>query len=126
MKTLIAFIVKCLLFVLMLDGCSRPEIDFIPGTYVKQFVQEYNEGCDTLAVTVVNPLDGSYAVSRHLNFTPIKNGKKLKPQLQIAQWFGMYNKNSKQLMIQPNGKVLTFSEEKQCLYIGNSIYNKLK
>lgn len=125
MKTLIAFIVKCLLFVLMLDGCSRFEIDFIPGTYVKQFMQKYNEGSDTLVITVVNP-SGSYAVSRHLNFTPIKDGKKLKPQLQIANWLGTYNKNSKQLMIQPNGKVLTFSEEKQCLYIGNSVYKKLK
>lgn len=126
MKRFVAFIIKSLLCALMLGGCSEPDADFIPGTYVKQFTQQYNIGSDTLVINVVNPSEGSYSIARHLTYVPIKDGKRLKQQSERANWFGSYNKDSKQLMVQPSGKVLTFSEEKQCLYIGNSVYNKIK
>jgi hypothetical protein len=126
MKRFMTFILESLLSVLMLGGCSQPETDFIPGMYVKQFAQEYNVGSDTLVISTVNVSEGNYSIARHLAYVPIKDGKRLKQQSQRANWLGSYNKDSKQLTVQPSGKVLTFSEAKQCLYIGNSVYNKVK
>jgi hypothetical protein len=110
----------------MLSGCSQQETDFIPGTYVKQFAQQYNIGSDTLIITAVTPSGGSYAIARYLSYVPIKDGKRLKAQSESAHWMGGYNKDSKQLIVQPSGKVLTFSQDSNCLYIGNSMYNKIK
>ncbi len=117
---------KLMVGLLVLCGCSQREADFVPGMYVKQFAQEYNVGSDTLVISAVNVSEGNYSIARHLTYVPIKDGKRLKPQSERANWLGSYNKDSKQLMVKPSGKVLTFSEEKQCLYIGNSVYNKIK
>jgi hypothetical protein len=126
MKRVITFIAQGLLLAIMLGGCSQPDADFIPGMYVKQFAQQYNTGSDTLVIEVVNSSVGRYVITRCLSYTPINDGKKLKQQQQMAKWLGSYNRDSKQLIVQPNGKVLTFSQEKQCLYMGNGIYQKIK
>lgn len=117
---------KFIVCLLILSGCSPRETDFIPGIYVKQFTQEYNIGSDTLVITAADEPGSNYAIERHLKYTPVKDGKKLSAHAETANWFGNYNRDSKQLMVQPSGKVLTFSPERQCVYMGYSVYQKVK
>ena len=120
---------KFIVCILLLSGCalSGDNIkDFIPGIYVKQFQQQYASGNDTLVITIQDETTNSYNIERHLGYIPVHDGKVLNLQNETAVWYGIYNKDDRQLIVRPGGKMISFSLEKQCLYIGNSIYKKVK
>ena len=120
---------KFIVCLLLLSGCalSGDNIkEFIPGMYVKEFQQQYASGSDTLVITIADETTNSYNIERHLSYLPMHDGKVLNRQNETAAWYGIYSKDNKQMIVQPNGKIISFSPEKNCLYIGNSTYKKVK
>lgn len=120
---------KIIVGLLLLGGCtlSRDSIkDFIPGIYVKQFQQQYASGSDTLVIAIQDETTNSYNIERHLSYIPVHDGKVLNRQNETAVLYGIYNKGNKQLIVRPGGKMISISPEKNCLYIGNSVYKKVK
>ena len=120
---------KIIVCLFLLSGCafSGDTIkEFIPGMYVKEFQQQYASGNDSLVITIVDETTNSYNIERHLSYIPVHDGKVLNQQNETTTWYGIYSKNNKQMIVQPNGKIIAFSPEKNCLYIGNSVYKKVK
>ncbi|MGN6212062.1 hypothetical protein [Parafilimonas sp.] len=120
---------KIIVCLFLLSGCALSDgniKDFIPGMYVKEFQQQYASGNDTLVITIVDETTNSYNIERHLSYIPVHDGKVLNRQNETTTWYGIYSKNNKQMIVQPNGKIISFSPEKNCLYIGNSTYKKVK
>ncbi len=120
---------KIIVCLLLLSSCVLWDDnikEFIPGMYVKQFQQQYASGSDTLVITTQDETTNRYNIERHLSYIPVHDGKVLSLQNETAAWYGIYNKDDKQLIVRPSGKIIAFSPEKNCLYIGTSVYKKVK
>jgi len=120
---------KLVICLLLLSGCglSASNVkEFIPGTYVRDFQQQYSSGSDTLIINLADEVTGRYNIGRHLGYVSVRDGKALDAKKEKQMWVALYNADTKQLVIQRTGRLVSFSPEKQSLAIGNSVYNKIK
>lgn len=118
--------------VLLLLSCnpfrSRDEVkEFIPGTYVTEWRNEFTQSKDTIAISAptARGSDG-YRIIKRSFYQQTIDGKELKPQFKVQNWTGLYNPEVKTLVIDKSGRVLLFNPNKNELVEGSTPYNKIK
>lgn len=103
--------------------------EFIPGTYVTSWKNEFTVSKDT--ILIISPLpfvkgSDQYFVTKRSYYKQTVDGKELKPQFKIQNWTGSYNPEVKTLVIDKSGRVLLFNPDKNELVEGSTSYNKIK
>ena len=114
---------------LILLGCGNPASDniraFIPGTYTKEINDEFTKGTDTLFISVLDDQSGSYTIIRQISYRQSIDGKILSPRNDTHKMTAIYNEETKQLRDQNQGKLFSFSPDKNLLNTGGSEYRKI-
>lgn len=107
---------------------SRDEVkEFIPGTYVTQWRNEFTESKDTILIAAPsNKGSDSYSISKRSYYQQTIDGKELKPQRKVQGWTGTYNAEVKTIVIDKSGRVLLFNPDAGSLIEGATTYNKIK
>ena len=119
-KILISCLSCCILF-----GCdSGSNKDFIPGTYVREVKNEFSIGRDTLVIGAVNT--NTYTMIHKGSYRQIRNGKLLPVKSISENWPVTYDENQKVLMESKRGKIISFDPSKNILFVGSSLYKKIK
>src|SRR6476661_2863853 len=121
------------IFVLMIAcfaffGCSSPDEStrlFIPGTYVKEIKDEFTEGMDTLTIKVLDYKSYNYTITRNTSYSQTIDGKTLPAKSDMHKWIAVFRPTTMQLIEQSQGRVFTFSPERNVLSMGSSVYRKI-
>jgi hypothetical protein len=117
-----------LIFLIAVLSCTETKTDkiksFIPGTYVKHIVNEFNKGDDTLIISGLN--DNMFRINRKSTFNRIREGKVMPLVSQSETWSAMYNTEEQVLHEVQKGKVLSFLPDQNVLMVGASEYKKIK
>ena len=103
--------------------------EFIPGTYVTSWKNEFTVSKDTILITpppLFTKASDQYIVTKRSYYRQTVDGKELKPQFKVQNWTGSYNPEVKTLVIDKSGRVLLFNPEKNELVEGSTSYNKIK
>ena len=116
--TLLLLMIPLLLFFIR---CTTPVKDFIPGTYVTEWTTEFTEARDTM---VIDPLENAgssnYQITRHTYMLYQK-----KPQYKLVHWTGTFNSGNKTIIINNNGRILSFDPAGKEMKMGSTIYKKI-
>lgn len=124
MKRLI--VVSSLLLLISCTESKQESIqNFIPGTYVRSFQDEFSKGNDTLIIGIRDPRLSLYRIEKRMGYVQQIDGKMLTPQHSVEQWTAVYNREHGQLHEQRKGKVLSFYPDENKLSLGSSEYQKL-
>lgn len=114
---------------LLLLGCENPTSDniraFIPGTYAKEINDEFTKGTDTLFISILDDQSGRYTIIRKISYRQSIDGKILSPKSETHKMTAIYSQDTKQLNEQKQGKVFSFSPDKNALSTGGSEYRKI-
>jgi hypothetical protein len=107
--------------VLVFIRCSTQVKDFIPGTYTTEWTTEFTEARDTV---LIEPSDkagsGTYQITRRTYML-----YQTKPQYKLAHWTGIFNSSNKTIIINNNGRVLSFDPSNKEMKMGSTTYKKL-
>jgi hypothetical protein len=117
-----------LIGIAFLSACniSRDEIrDFIPGTYVLDYEQEYSKGHDTLVFKSVSSQGNSYQITRKTSYSRIVNGKLKGREQKKEQMTGIYDEKDKIIYEVKHGKTFAFSPERNIVLSGTEEYKKV-
>ena len=117
----------CLLLVSCNDLFKSDKVkDFIPGTYRSEWSTEFSESIDTL---LIQPLmkEGSdtYTITRRTRVVFHKDSRKRNPEYKIARWTGSYDPGAKTVVVNNNGRVLSFDPVHKEMKMGTTAYRKL-
>jgi len=104
------------------DSCSNK--DFIPGAYVREVKNEFSIGRDTLIIGAVNP--NTYTIIHKGSYRQIRDGMLLPVKSISENWPVSYDENKKVLMESKKGKIISFDPSKNILFVGSSLYKKIK
>lgn len=107
---------------------SRDEVkEFIPGTYVTDWKNEFTESKDTIVITAPSTKGSdSYRIFKKSYYQQTIDGKELKPHYKVQGWTGTYNAEVKTIVIDKSGRVLLFNPDAGSLIEGTTTYNKIK
>jgi hypothetical protein len=109
----------------ILHSCNQGnEPNFIPGTYVREVENEFSVGRDTLVIGAVNQV--TYSIIHNGSYHRIKDGKLLPVKNISENWTATYDENKKILMESKRGKIISFDPSKNILFVGTSLYKKIK
>ena len=113
---------------LLAVSCKDPETNniksFIPGTYSKKVINEFNSG---ETVLLVKPVSGNiYSITRISTFRKKRNGKLLPLVKKTETWTAIYNSNEQVLHETQKGKIISFIPNNNLLLVGSSEYKKIK
>lgn len=97
--------------------------DFIPGTYVREVVNEMSAGRDTLRISAISGT--SYAIRRNGVYRRIKDGSFLPPEYKTEVWTAVYDEQTGVLNEAKRGRTLSFLSQKGLLLVGGSTYKKI-
>jgi len=112
----------CLLFF----GCNllssrEPVLDFIPGTYITKWTTAFTEARDTILIELsVREGSGTYLITRRTYML-----YQQKPQYKLVHWTGIYNSGTKSIIINNNGRILSFDPANKEMKLGATTYKKL-
>ena len=112
----------------LIAGCNinRDKIkDFIPGTYVADYEQEYSKGHDTLVFGSVSKDGNSYTIIRKTSYRRKINGKMGQREQKNEQMTGIYNEQDKVIYESTKGEIFSFSPEKNFVLSGTLQYKKI-
>lgn len=100
--------------------------DFIPGTYATSWSSQFSNVADTI---IIEPLTVSgsegYGITRRTRIEFAGPLSKKEPEYKITRWLGIYNKDNKTIIINSNGRVLSFDTNANEMMMGIVIYKKL-
>lgn len=123
--------ITLLTLVILMMGCNgllHPDTvkPFIPGTYSAAWKTPFSESRDTLLIAAgsENGSEG-FLITRRTQLTFTNAAKKRAPEYSIAKWTGTYNTTDKTLLINGNGRVLSFDPTGKTMRMGVIIYKKL-
>ncbi len=118
-----------LVSMVLLMGCQLSGGDtvrsFIPGTYVKTINQEFSTGNDTLFISLISNPGNNYQIVRHTSYRRIIDGKVLPVENEMEKSTGIYNRIDKVLNETREGSIISFSPDKNELYVGAAMYRKV-
>jgi hypothetical protein len=119
--TLVVFTLGC-------NGLLHSDIvkPFIPGTYHASWKTAFSNAVDTMQISSASEggSEGYLIIRRtHLEFT--NAAKKRGPEYSITNWMGRYNETDKTIVVNANGRVLSFDPANKTLKMGVIIYTKL-
>lgn len=116
-KVLLLMIPGFLLFV----RCTQPVKDYIPGVYTAEWTTEFTEARDTFAIeNSVRQGSGIYQITRRIYMLYQK-----KPQYKLVHWTGTYNNTNKTIIVNKNGRILSFDPANNEMKMGSTTYKKL-
>ncbi|RYE53758.1 MAG: hypothetical protein EOP48_13710 [Sphingobacteriales bacterium] len=118
MKNLLGF-----LFLLVLASCSEKLEDFIPGTYLNSAGGEFSIADDTLTITSIS--GNNFKIQRKTGYQLIRNGKAGKREYSEEISRGVFNSEPKILLEMRSGKLITFSQSDNALWVGQRKYLKI-
>jgi hypothetical protein len=116
--------------IVFLFGCKAFNSDnvkpFIPGTYLSSWKTSFSHAVDTMSIAL-SIENGSevYSITRRTHLDFIGLAKKRTPEYSITKWTGSYNASAKTLIVNSNGRVISFDPDNKTLRMGNIIYRKL-
>lgn len=117
--------------VMILLSCNGlPQTDsvknFIPGTYCAEWENEFKKATDTIEIQLLTQNGSeSYRISRRVHLTFVNQLKATPSEYKAQSWTGTYSKNSKTVIINNTGSILSFDPVKKILWWGTSSYKKL-
>lgn len=97
--------------------------EFIEGSYVRDFKNEFAVGVDSVVLMAQG--EDNYLILKYSRFSRIKNGEFLPDEMKLEKMFGIYDNGKKVIYEQQKGKVLSFNPEKEQMLIGASEYRKV-
>ena len=98
----------------------------IPGSYSAEWENEFKKATDKLEIQLLTKNGSeSYRISRRVHVTFINQLKETPSEYKVQSWTGTYNKNSKTVIINNTGSILSFDPAKKILWWGTTIYTKL-
>jgi hypothetical protein len=98
--------------------------DFIPGTYVREVNNEFSTGKDTLVIATIN--DRAYTILHKGSYQRIKDGELLPVKSMSENWSVTYDDHKQILIEAKRGKVISFDPARNILFVGSSLYKKIK
>lgn len=125
------YLIPVVVIIIILFGCgaaskSDPLRLFIPGVYVRQVVNEFSAGSDTLVITPLSKQGNSYQIVHRSGFQRIIGGKAQKRESKVENWTAVYNEQEKLLHETRKGKLISFNPEQGSLMVGSSEYKKVE
>jgi hypothetical protein len=115
---------KPLIVVLCLAGCQAERTEnFIPGTYIRSFTQEFSVAADTLFIAGSG--NKMYAITRKTGYKRIENGKTGNKQYKTAHWVARFDPETNFLYELQHGKVITLYPDSGYIRVMNSLYRKI-
>jgi hypothetical protein len=123
MKIILSLVTACYLLLL---GCSlfsskEPIRDFIPGTYCSEWTTEFTEARDTMLIEPLTKEGSSiYQIIRRTYMLYQK-----KPQYKLVHWTGTFNSGNETIIINNNGRILSFDPANKEMKMGSTTYKKL-
>jgi len=116
-KLLLPMIPMLLLFI----RCATQVKDYIQGTYITEWTTEFTEARDTMFIEpAVKEGSGTYQVTRR-TYMLYQN----KPQYKLVHWTGIFNSGNKTIIINNNGRILSFDPQNKEMKMGSTTYKKL-
>lgn len=97
----------------------------IPGTYMASWKTTFSVAVDTLTITVSSTGGDAYFIVRRTHLQFINAAKNREPEYAISKWQGYYRPTDKTIIVQVNGRILSFNPESKSLRMGNLVYRKL-
>jgi hypothetical protein len=119
-------VLACYFLCTVFNSCS-PQTgsnNFIPGTYVRMVTNEFSVGLDTLVIGAVN--QHMYTIIHKGSYRRIKENALLPVQRLSENWTATYDENKKVLVESKRGKIISFDPSKNILFVGSSLYKKIK
>jgi hypothetical protein len=95
--------------------------NFITGTYVRAFENEFYKGVDTLEIEPLS--ENSYRILNHGSYQR-RIEKIIKHEEEV--WTGIYNNKEHLLYETRYGKVISFDPKSNVLHVGSSMYQKIE
>ena len=110
-----------ILMFLFFIRCTTQVKDNIPGTYFTGWTTEFTEARDTMIIEPsVKNGSGTYEVTRR-TFMLYQE----KPQYKLVHWTGSFNSGNKTIIINNNGRILSFDPQHKEMKMGSTTYRKL-
>eukprot|EP01035_Chromulina_nebulosa_P064813 gene64813-88664_t len=115
---------------MLMAGCKlggeKKVREFIPGTYITEWDNGFSTARDTILMKP-SPAEGGggYSITRRTFYRQSVKGKTLNPKYKIARWTGRFNQQDMTVVINKNGRILSFDPDKNEMRMGSAIYKKL-
>lgn len=113
-------------YCLVVAGCNvfspgEAVRDAIPGVYAAEWVTEFTVARDTILIEpAVRAGSGTYQITRRTAML-----YQHKPQYKIVHWTGVFNSRNKTIVINNNGRILSFEAAGGRMKMGSTMYKKL-
>ena len=115
---LLLIMVPMLLFFIR---CSIQVKDYIPGTYITEWTTEFTEARDTMLIEQgTKDGSGTYQITRRTYML-----YQSKPQYKLVHWTGTFNSGNKTIIVNNNGRILSFDPGAREMKMGSTTYKKL-
>lgn len=118
------------IIILFLYGCgllkTKDQVqEFIPGTYIRFFKQEFGTEYDTLVISVQNQTADEYRILRKWKYERVLDGQKIEPEYKRSFTSGIYDAGHKLLRENETGDFYSFDPGQKLLFNGAIKYQKL-
>jgi hypothetical protein len=112
-------------FSFFLWACKKGPAD-ISGQYVNESASTYSRAFDTLEITKEDNETNIFSVERRVSFQRIRNGKFFSKEYKLENWIALYDAKTNVLTDMKKGRTIECLPEKKKLFLGNSVYLKIK
>lgn len=99
--------------------------EFIPGMYIRHFEDLYSKGDDTLIISKIDNIN-SYFILHKTTFQKLRNNQLSAPEETTENWSAVYNPRDKILYEQKRERMLSFMPDSNKMFVGGSVYYKIK
>jgi len=114
-----------MLFGFLFWACKKEPGD-ITGRYVNESSGSYSRAFDTLEITKQDNETNIYSVERRVSFQRIRSGKLLSKEYKLENWVALYDAKTNVLTDMKKRRTIECIPEKKKLFLGNSVYIKIK
>lgn len=113
--------------VLLVTGCDQQKSSslkgFIPGSYARSVQNEFSTGRDTLLI--IEGGNNVFRLEHRISYKRITNGKMGPTESKVERWTALFDKGAGVLKETKRGRVISFHQEDNSLFVGSSRYNKI-
>ncbi|TKC04227.1 hypothetical protein [Pedobacter frigoris] len=124
MKRIKIRLFSCVAALLFFASCENSTKSYIDGTYASYESGEYSISKDTLVIMPYGD-KGDYQVIRKSSFQTVRNGKLQPKEQKIREYMGRFDPKTKMLIIDAQGKKISFFPDKNSLLLMQREYHKV-
>ena len=121
--------VFALLLMAIAGGCGTATDDiaeFIPGTYVREGINEFGKEYDTLVISIQNKEAKQYKIVNKWLFARQVDGEVKEPKYKVKETSAIYNSENKLLEESETLDHYSFDAKEKLLFDGTNKYKKIK